>query len=190
MNDVCLLLLHINGEIKIIIVLSFMETKTPNCNREEPARKETEEEISEAQEEIPVPEKEVPELEQEMQETIVQKAITVAEEQLMIQCIKASTNKPVFVQKLIDLNGRNILKHHLIKDLGTILHVYQVSKNLKNVVESFTATVLPPPKDESTDEQRVQIMLPDIFSSSIPKGLQPQDKIIFTLPILQAIVNE
>jgi len=187
MDDVRLWLLHTRGETKVVIMLSFTETYIKDRKTEEPA---SEKDMPETEKETPETEEEMPETEEETPETDGNEAMTENEELLVIQSIDTSTDKRALVQRLLDLDRQQKLQKPLIGDLKATLHVYHASKDLKEVVESLNTTVLPAPVDDSKGPRQFQIMLKDIFGSSVLEGLEPQDHIVFSLPVLEAIVNQ
>ena len=77
----------------------------------------------------------------------------------------------------------------LIGELTTTLHVYHATKDQKDIDEKFKATVLPLPPDDSTQPREFQITLHDIFGDFFPEGMNPEDPIAFSLPMLEAKVT-
>ena len=67
--------------------------------------------------------------------------------------------------------------------------MYHATKDQKDIDEKFKATVLPLPPDDSTQPREFQITLHEIFGEEVPEGMNPQDPITFSLPMLEKMVT-
>jgi len=161
MDDARLWLLCTGGETKIVIMLSFTETKT----RSNP--------VAESESENDTTDRD-----------------SQTEEQKVIGAIDESTKTIDLAQTLQDLNEQAKLRTPLIGELKATLHIYRASEDHKDIVESFTTTVLPAPPVDFTGSREFQITLSDIFGSGVPEGMDPMDPITFGLQFLEMGVAE
>jgi len=71
-----------------------------------------------------------------------EKDTNTSEEQIIINSIDGSTNYHELAAMLRDLNHWGGLRGPLVRDLGGTIHVFKASYNRKDIVETFTATLL------------------------------------------------
>ncbi|KAG0129473.1 hypothetical protein HOY82DRAFT_540723 [Tuber indicum] len=162
MEDTQLWLLCTGGKTKIVIILSFIETKSTTSS-DSVAESESENNTTDGS--------------------------GKTEEQNVIDAINTSTREPDLAQKLQQLDGRAKLRKPLIGELTATLHVYRASDDYKDIVEWFNTTVLPLPPSNFTGPREFQITLHEIFGNDVPEGMDSKDPITFSLPVLEAFVT-
>ena len=160
MEDTRLWLLCTKGQTKIVIVLSFIETKLGG-DSVRGSRSENDAADGSGQ----------------------------TEEQAAINSIDPSTCQTDLAEILEQLDQQAKLQKPLIGDLKATLHFFRASKDYKDIVKFFNSTVLPVPPSDSTAPRELQIALHDIFGDDLPEGMDPQDPITFSLHELEAQVT-
>lgn len=180
MEDTRLWLLCTGGKTKIVFVLYFTEqnsTSGPAAdpNLESDTTGESEPANDAARESDP--------------ENGTVNESSPTEEEKIINTIDASTCQYDLAQILDQLNKQSKLQKPLIGELTATLHVYHATKDHKDIDEKFKATVLPLPPHNSTQPREFQITLHDIFGEEVPEGMNPEDPITFSLPMLEDIVT-
>ena len=111
------------------------------------------------------------------------------EEQTLVDSIDGSTDLNDLTRKLIDLNRRAKLKQSLVGDLEATLYVYRASEDGKDIVESFKATVLPPPSVDEGGPKGFGVTMEELLGDSVPEGHDPADVMMFHLEGLEKFVT-
>jgi hypothetical protein len=125
----------------------------------------------------------------ERSEDEVQTGGSGSEEQTLLDGIDESTDFNDLAKRLIDLNRRAKLRQSLVGDLKATLHVYRASEDGKDIIESFGATVLPPPPADGGGPKEFAVTMEDLLGGSVPEGQDPADVIVFGLEGLEEFVT-
>jgi len=111
------------------------------------------------------------------------------EEEKVIDMIDESTRHQDLTLILQRLDQESKLGKPLIGELKATLHVYRATEDRKDIVPLFSTTVLPLPPHDYTGPREFEIALRDIFGDDVPESMNPQDHITFSLPVLEALVS-
>lgn len=160
-EDARLWLLNTGGQTKIVIVMCFTETQKRSGK----------------------------DLGSEVSEDEMGTEGRQAEERILIESIDESTKLLDLAHQLRALDQQDKLQVPLIGELHATLHVYCASEDSKDITEIFNTTILPPPAN-SAGPCKFQITMKDIFGDDVPADMNPMDPIIFSLPVLEALVAQ
>jgi len=216
MDDVKLWLLYTKGQTRRVVVVKFTESRegsSPRIGNHTPGVEDGEREVgndkSGVGSEGPGVKWDKPE--EGNREAVVEDALpevneglevrnnesgddseedtNTSEEQIMINSIDGSTNYHELAARLLDLNRRGGLREPLVGDLGATIHVFKASDDGKDIVETFTATLLPRPAIEQEAPTRFGITLDDLFGGSVPTEQNPKKVFWFSLERLEKYVT-
>jgi len=203
MDDVRLWLLHTGGQTRLVIVISFTESHKKGTS-------EVENKVSRVGDDEPGVEDGGPEVDQEKEAEAentkpevedepgvhcgelgdgAQNSVIVSEEQTVIEEIDETTGFHILIAKLLDLNRRGKLKEPLIGDLQGTVQLYKTSEDGKDIMESFSATLLPRPPNQENGPIEFGISLEDLFGGSVPEGHDPRTEILFNLENLAEFIT-
>ena len=71
------------------------------------------------------------------------------EEKMVVDSIDGTTSFHDLATRLLDLNHQGKLRKPLVGDLTATVHIYKANKDRTEIEESFKATLLPPPTNNS-----------------------------------------
>ena len=109
-------------------------------------------------------------------------------EQTVVEGINESTNLNDLAKKLIELNRQRKLGQPLVGSLEATLYVYRAAEDSSDIIESFSATVLPPPLADAEVPREFGLTMEDLLGDAVPKDQDPGDLIMFSLEGLQEFV--
>ncbi|PUU72481.1 hypothetical protein B9Z19DRAFT_1069742 [Tuber borchii] len=131
-NDARLWLLHTNGETKIVIIISFTEKKPPA-----PAASS----ISSGPPTLSTPNDE-------------------SNEQRLLKSINNTTDLRQLAAQLFQLNQDGELQQALLGEITATLYIYKADECNKDIVKTFSMTLLPVAAEDKPDEDREPIVNP------------------------------
>jgi len=165
-QDARLWLLHTNGETRVVIILSFTESNPSTTSTHVAVDTET--------------------------QMAVNPENTEEEEKTVLAGIDENTDPHYLAGKLFELNQEGKLKKPLIGNISASLYIYKATENGQDIVETFMATLLPPPSkdsDKAALPKHFGISVGDILGDSLPEGHKSDDEIQFCLADLQSVIK-
>ena len=99
-----------------------------------------------------------------------------------------STNYKGLVKMLLDLNRQGKLEQPLVGSLKATVYIYRASEDGKDIMESFRATVLPPPP-AGEGPKEFGVTMGELLGDSVPEGQDPADAIMFDLEGLEDFIT-
>lgn len=111
------------------------------------------------------------------------------EEQMVAESIDGTTKYLDLVAKLYDLNRQAKLRKPLVGDLGATLYLYKANKDREDIEESFRATLLPQPVNETEGPTGFGISLEDLLGGHVPESQDRKDVVWFGFKRLEKFVS-
>ncbi|KAG0642793.1 hypothetical protein HOY80DRAFT_1134285 [Tuber brumale] len=213
-QDARLWLLHTNGETKIVIVLAFAEEKpkteavsgrlhpepiTPTTANDDGVTLSSTSNYQEisytttSNHEASVPQ--ITSDEATTPPTTGNEATTPpttgnGSEESLIKSIDGGTDLNDLAEQLFALNEQGKLQHPLLAKVHASLHIFKASKEGDDIVESFSANLLPKQPADTAAPKEFGITLHDMLGKLVPAGHDPEQEITFPLGDLKEVIED
>jgi len=107
----------------------------------------------------------------------------------LIESIDEETDLHDLAEQLLILNEHGKLRQPLLGNVHARLHIFKASDAGDDIVQSFSANLLPPEPEGSTAPTEFEITLLDMLGNQVPKKHDPADKITFVLEDLKEVIE-
>ncbi|KAG0136923.1 hypothetical protein HOY82DRAFT_598326 [Tuber indicum] len=110
------------------------------------------------------------------------------EEATVLNSIDQTTQGNSLAMELLELYRRAKLKQPLLGGLEAAIHLYRAAEDNIDIVEAFTAPLLPQPPSDSPELKEFSIPLYDILGTGV-QGSEPSEEIVFALGVLREFIE-
>lgn len=111
-------------------------------------------------------------------------------EQAVLANVSANTQPQDLADQLLSLHRAARLAKPLLGHIHSTLHVFRRDVTNTQILEDFTATVLPAPQAPATEPNAFDLTMRDVFGdSSIPPVLDPTAHITFSIERLRDVIG-